>query len=92
MPTQLPFPATAENVPKLKRWLLDYYGASMFNTCPHQMLPSMEGLPLSLSVDPNATPVAIHTPIPVPTHWRDEVKAGLDRDVALGVIEPVPIS
>ena len=28
---------------------------------------------------------------PVPIHWHDEVKADLDRDVRLGVIEPVPI-
>ena len=33
---------------------------------------------------------AVHTPIPVPVHWRDKVKAQLDRDVQLGVIEPVP--
>ena len=26
-----------------------------------------------------------HTPIPVPLHWQEEVKAGLDRDVNLGV-------
>ena len=30
-------------------------------------------------------------PIPVPIHWRDPVKAGLDQDVRLGVIEPVPV-
>ena len=42
-------------------------------------------------VDPNAEPVAIHTPVPVPLHWQEEVKRGLDQDVNLGVIEPVPI-
>ena len=45
----------------------------------------------ALMVDPEATPVTIHSPIPVPIHWRDEVKAGLDRDVSLGVIELVPV-
>ena len=30
-------------------------------------------------------------PSPVPLHWQDEVKAGLNRDVRLGVLEPVPI-
>ena len=30
-------------------------------------------------------------PIPVPIHWQDEVKADLDRDVRLEVIEPVPV-
>ena len=91
LPTKLPLPATEENVPKLKEWLLKYYGHSTFNTCEHQTLPSMEGPPLRLNIDPNAKPVAVHTPIPVPLHWQEEVKAGLDRDVRLGVLEPVPV-
>ena len=33
MPTSLPFPATEDNVPRLKRWLLNYYSWSTFNTC-----------------------------------------------------------
>ena len=51
----------------------------------------MQGPPLRLMVDPDAAPVAHHTPVPVPVHWQEEVKAGLDRDVRLGVIEPVPV-
>ena len=34
-----------------------------------------------------AEPIAHHSPIPVLIHWQ----AGLERDVRLGVIEPVPI-
>ena len=51
----------------------------------------MEGPPLQLMVDPSATRVAIHTHVPVPNYWRDDIKTGLDRDVRLGVIEPVPV-
>ena len=51
----------------------------------------MEVPPMRLMIDKNAEPVAHHTPIPVPLHWQDKVKAGLDQDVALGVIEPVPV-
>ena len=51
----------------------------------------MSGPPMQLMVDSSARPVAHHTPIPVPIHWQDDVKAGLDQDVHLGVIEPVPI-
>jgi len=65
--------------------------SSTFNTCEHQTLPLMDGPPMKLMVDPNAEPVAHHTPVPVPLHWRDAVKAGLDHDVQLGVLEPVPI-
>ena len=47
--------------------------------------------PMRLMVDPDAKPVAHHTPVPVPLHWQSEVKAGLDQDVRLGVLEPVPV-
>ena len=90
-PQSLPFPATEENREKLQQYLLDYYKSSTFNTCDHQPLPLMEGPPLELMIDPTAKPVAHHTPIPVPLHWQGEVKAGLDQDVRLGVLEPVPI-
>ena len=44
---------------------------------------------LYLIIDPNATPVAHHTPVLVPVHWQEEVKAGRDQDVQLKVIERV---
>lgn len=92
LPTELPHPATKDNHRvKLQNFLLDYYGTSTFNTCEHQPLPLMVGPPLKLMIDSDADPVAFHTPIPVPIHWQREVKADLDRDVQLGVIEPVPV-
>ena len=91
IPTSLPYPATEENRTKVRQYLLDLYRSSTFNTCEHQKLPLMDGPPMRLMIDSTATPTAYHTPIPVPLHWQEEVKAGLDRDVRLGVIEPVPI-
>ena len=44
-----------------------------------------------LMVNLDAVPGAHHTPVPVPLHWLDDVKAGLDQDVRLGVIEPVSL-
>jgi hypothetical protein len=85
----LPFQAKEENCPKLEVWILDYYKDSMFNVCEHQPLPRMEGPPVHFKMTENTTPVAVHTPITVPLHWQDEVKAGLDSDIALGVREPV---
>ena len=90
-PTALPFPATETNRELLQDWLLNHYKSSTFNTCEHQQLPLMDGPPMRLMVDPDAEPVAHHTPIPVPLHWQEAVKAGLDQDVALGVLEPVPV-
>ena len=92
MPIELPegFTGTEEEVPKLKQWLLNHYGASAFNVCEHQPLPKMAGPPLRLNMDPEALPVAVHKSASVPIHWRDQVKADLDRDVRLGVLEKVP--
>ncbi len=91
IPTSLPYPATEANREKLQQYLLDYYSSSTFNVCEHQTLPLMEGPPMRLMIDPQASPTAHHSPIPVPLHWQDDVKDGLDRDVRLGVLEPVPI-
>ena len=90
-PSKLPYPATAANRKRLEQWLREYYKSNTFNTCTHQPLPLMEVPPMRLMIDKNAEPVAHHTPIPVPLHWQDKVKAGLDQDVALGVNEPVPV-
>ena len=89
--TSLPFPATPDNRGRLESYLREYYQSSTFNTCEHQPLPMMRGPPLRMMIDETAEPVAHHTPIPVPLHWMDEVKAGSDADVQLGLIEPMLI-
>ena len=75
-PTEIPLPPTETSWMRLQRWLLDYYRTSMFNTWQHQPLLLMESVPIRLMVDPNAEPIAHHTPIPVPLHWQEDVKAG----------------
>ena len=46
LPDKLPFPATEENVGKMKQWLLDRYASSTFNRCPHRsstkVLPALQ--------------------------------------------------
>ena len=86
LPTKLPFPAIDENREKLEKYILEHYKSSTFNTCEHQPLPLMSGPPVKLMIDEDAEPTAFHSPIPVPIHWQDQVKADLDRDVRLGVI------
>ena len=80
----------ADSVDRLKEWLLEYYKSTTFNTCDHQQLPLMTGSPLQLHMDPQATPVACHKVVPVPLHWREQVKNDLERDVRIGVLEKVP--
>ena len=90
-PPPMPCSPSEENLPLIKQFILDTFAASAFNTCSHQPLPLMTGSePLKLYLDPNAKPVAIHTPSQVPIHWKDAVNDGLDRDERLGVIERVP--
>ena len=88
-PERLPFKPVAENIPEMKRWLLDRYVASTFNKCPHRPLPMMSVPPIKIHVDPDAKPSAVHTPASIPIHWRETIKQQLNADVALGVIEKV---
>ena len=88
---QLPCKPTKENLPKLKKYILERYSSSAFNCCEMQALPLMKDSP-PLFVDKLAKPVSIFTPSKVPVHWSASVKAGLDRDERLGVIERVPVN
>lgn len=74
----------------LQNYLLEQFSMSTFNVCTHQLLPEMHGPPMRLMVDRTAKPVAFHKARPVPVHFQEQVKEGLDSDVRLGVIEPVP--
>ena len=89
-PEKIPITPSRENVPKLKEWILAQFASSAFNTCTYQPLQQMDSPPVKVTFKESAQPHAVHTPIQVPVHWEKEVKAGLDRDVRLGIIEPVP--
>ena len=90
-PKELPFPATKENIPKLKEYIINHYKDSAFNTCEQQPIPLMKGSPpMRLFVDKDAKPVAFHKPYPVPLHWQEAVKKQLDNDVKMGVLGKVP--
>ena len=52
----------------------------------------MKGEPLRIFVEPDVKPHVVHTPFPIPAHFRKEVKENLDRDVRLGVKESSPKS
>ena len=90
-PDSIPFAPTEANRPRLEQWVKDYFKSSAFNVCPHQRLQTMKGKPMDITFVPGTKPSAVHTPIPVPHHWKKKVKEDLDRDVALGIIEPVPV-
>ena len=74
----------------MEQWIREQYAASAFNCCECQQLPAMHGPPVKIHIQEGVTPVASHSPIPIPLHWHKEVKAWLDRHKAIGVIEKVP--
>ena len=80
------------SVAELRKRILDHYASSAFNKCTRQKLPLMKGEPMPIPVREDVKPTAIHTPVPVPRHWEEKVYRDLMRDVALGVIEPVPVN
>ena len=69
------------------------YMKSGFNNCRVQPLKMMfTEQPLELFVDPNIKPVAIHKAAVIPVHLKAAVKADLDRDVRLGILEKVDVN
>ena len=47
--------------------------------------------PVHIHLKPDAIPCARHLPIPVPYHWKTQVKAASDHDIERGIITPVPV-
>ena len=89
-PESIPFEPIPQNTEKLRLWLLERFAASAFNTCTHQPLKEMTGAPMKITFKDEYTPHAMHVPLPIPHHWKAAVKKDIDRDVRLGIIEPVP--
>ena len=86
-PTKMPFEPVPENVPKLKKYILDQFASSTFNRSAP--FPEMKTPPARIHLKPDAIPYARHTPIPIPHHWKADIKKGLDDDVKKGIIKPV---
>ena len=98
---EAPDPLTHREVPGfdnmsnegLRRFIIKRYMKSGFNNCRIQPLKIMySDKPLQLFVDPNVKPVAIHKAAIIPIHLKARVKADLDRDVRLGILEKVDVN
>ena len=51
----------------------------------------MSGKPHKFHLKENAIPFAAHAPVPIPHHWKDEVKRQLEKDIEMGIIRKAPI-
>ena len=89
-PKTLPFKPVPENNVAMKKWLLEFFGSSTFNTCPHRPLQEMEGPPIEIHVADDAVPRVCHTPAQIPLHWQQQVYEDIKRDEAMGILEKVP--
>ena len=89
MPNKVAIKATDDNIPKLEQYLRDQFKDTAFNKST--TFPTMSGPPARIHLKPDSQPHARHTPIPIPFHWKEDVKKSLDNDVERGIIAPVPI-
>ena len=80
LPPSIPFEPTAANRERLETLILNHYASSAFNICEHQPIPQMTGPDMVIKIDEDVSPTAVHSPIPVPHHWKKKVKEGIDRD------------
>ena len=80
------------SVQQLKKRIIQHFAGSAFNRCTRQTLPLMKGEPLPIPVRSDVRPTAIPTPVAMPLHREAKVNRDLMRDVALGVIDPVPVN
>ena len=87
---ELPFDVNEGKMSKLEDYFRHRYAASTFNVCKHQPLPMMRGAePMRFLMKEDAVPVAVHRPSQIPVHWQEKVRADIDRDIRLGVLERV---
>ena len=88
-PKDPPYPATENNIGKLKNWLLEKFAKTAFNK--DGIFPAMSGPAAHIHLKEGAVPKARHSPIPVPFHFKEPVRQALWNDVERGIIAPVPV-
>ena len=89
-PENCPIEMKVENRAELEAWILKYYDRGAFNGCRRQTMPCTDGPPMKIHTAPDAIPVVVHKPCPVPLHWREQVKRDIEADVKRGVLEKIP--
>ena len=85
----MPFPDTEEHISQLEEWLRNTF-KDVFDI-EQDPLPVMSGKPLHIHISENAVPHVNYSPIPIPMHWKDAAYQLLQRYVAQGIIEKIPV-
>ena len=90
-PAKLPFLPDADNIPKLKKYLLDSFSSTAFNKT--QPFPKLNTPPARIHLKPNYhVPKPAYWPASVAEHWAEEVRAAIETDVAAGILKKVPLN
>lgn len=87
-PKRIPHPPVESSIPVLRKYIVDHFRNSALDRSPP--FPKMNTTKGHIHLKPDAVPFAVHSPIPVPHHEKDTVKAMLDLYVEKGIITPVP--
>ena len=80
-----------DNVPVLEQWLLECFSGTTFNV-GNRLFPIKTSKPHHINLLPDSVPCASHTPVTVPKHWENKVKRQINKDVVVGIFQPVPTS
>ena len=70
----------------MNEWQKERFASSTFNKCSNQELPFIKAELMKIHMDREAKPVAKHKPTYVPLHWKEHVKADLEKDIHFGII------
>ena len=90
-PKELPCDPLIQNIPELKKYLMDQFADTAFNK--NHPFPKLSTPSARIHLRPNyVRPKPAFWPATVAEHWAEEVKAGIDKDVAAGVLTPVPFN
>ena len=77
-PSKIPYTPTEVNISKLKEFIIQQFSNTAFNI--EAPFPAMDTQPAHIHLKPDATPYATHIPIPIPHHWKNEVKESIDKE------------
>ena len=90
-PHKIPFDPTEDNIPKLKKYLVDVFAQSAFNKSAP--FPKLSTPPATIHLKPDhIVPKPAYWPATVAEHWAEEVKTSIEDDVKAGVLLKVPFN
>ena len=90
-PKTIPYKPCKENIPKLRKYLVDSYANSAFNKS--KPFPKLSTTSAHIHLKPNyIIPPPAFWPAKVAEHWVEEVRKSLEDDVESGILIKVPFN